>query len=159
MVSYHERPTSDSGRDLPTLLRLAQQTYSNALRAALRREGYDDIPTNGLFTIGGLARRDGVPISRLVRALGITKQGAGQLVDTLVTRGYLERTPDPQDRRQLIVTLTPRGRAAEATQMTARRALDDALKAAVGADEVESARRTLAALIELGRPLAEEEPT
>jgi DNA-binding MarR family transcriptional regulator len=144
---------------LPTLLRQAQQTYSNALRAALRRAGYDDIPTNGLFIIGGLARRDGVPISRLVTALGITKQGAGQLVDTLVARGYLERTPDPQDRRQLIVTLTPRGRAAEATQTTARRVLDDALKAAVGADAVESARRTLTALIELGRPLKEEEPT
>jgi DNA-binding MarR family transcriptional regulator len=142
---------------MPTLLREAQQAYSMALRAALTGGGYDDIPTNGLFIIGGLARRDGVPISRLVGALGITKQGAGQLVDTLVTRGYLERTPDPHDRRQQIVTLTPRGRAAAEMQTTARAALDGALEASVGAAAVENARRTLAALIDLGRPLVEGE--
>ena len=137
---------------MPTLLRRAQRTYADALRAALPRGGYADIPVNGLFVIGVLARRDGVPISRLVAALGITKQGAGQLVDMLVTRGYLVRTPDPQDRRQLIVTLTPRGRAAAEMQMTERRALDGALEASVGATAVENARRTLAALIDLGRP-------
>jgi len=142
---------------MPTLLHQAQRTYSNALRTALKREGHDDIPTNGLFVIGGLARHDGVPISRLVKTLGITKQGAGQLVDTLVSRGYLERTPDPQDRRQLIVTLTQRGWAAAEMQMTARQALDKALEASVGTTAVENARRTLAALIDLGRSPPEEE--
>jgi DNA-binding MarR family transcriptional regulator len=136
---------------MPSLLRQAQQAYSNALRAALAGVGCDDIPTNGLFIIGGLARSDGVPISRLVEALGITKQGAGQLVDTLVTRGYLERTPDTHDRRQQIVTLTHRGRAAAEIQTTARAALDGALQASVGAAAVENARRTLATLIDLGR--------
>ena len=142
---------------MPTLLRRAQQTYSNALRTALEREGHDDIPTNGLFVIGALARQDGVPISRLVTTLGITKQGAGQLVDTLVSRGYVERTPDSRDRRQLIVTLTRRGWAAAETQMTAREALDKALEALVGTTAVENARRTLAALIDLGRSPPEEE--
>ena len=141
---------------MPTLLRQAQQTYSNALRAALEREGHDDIPANGLFVIGGLARHDGVPISRLVKTLGITKQGAGQLVDSLVSRGYLERTPDPRDRRQLIVTLTRRGWAAAQTQTRARQALDEALEASVGAAAVENARRTLAALVDLGRSSPEE---
>ena len=134
---------------MPTLLRQAQQTYSDAMRAVLAREGYDDIPVNGLFIIGGLARRDGVPIGRLVTALGITKQGAGQLVDTLVTRGYLERTPDPHDRRRLMVTLTPRGLTAAELQISARRALDEALETSVGATTVETARRALAALIDL----------
>ena len=141
-----EHPNSTAS--MPTLLRGAQKTYSDAIRAALAREGYDDIPANGLFIVGGLARGDGVPIGRLVAALGITKQGAGQLVDALVTRGYLERTPDPQDRRQLIVTLTPRGQAAAELQMTARQALDAALEASVGAPAVETARRALAALID-----------
>jgi DNA-binding MarR family transcriptional regulator len=136
---------------MPTLLREAQQAYSTALRGALTAGGYNDIPKNGLFIIGGLARGDGVPISRLVQTLGITKQGAGQLVDTLVRRGYLERTPDPHDRRQQIVTLTQRGQAAAEIQTTARAALDDELESSVGALAVENARRTLVALIELGR--------
>ena len=83
------------------------------MHAALIGEGYDDIPANGLYVIGGLAvGATGVPIGQLVKELGITKQGAGQLADTLVTRGYVQRTPDESDRRQLIVTLTERGRAA-----------------------------------------------
>jgi hypothetical protein len=42
-------------------------------------------------------------------------------------------------------------------QTTARAALDDALEASVGSAAVETARRTLAALIDLGRPSVEGE--
>src|SRR3954466_11031173 len=101
---------------IPALLRHARDTYGKAMRAALAREGYDDIPANGLYVIGGLGMDDGgVPIRQLVSQLRISKQAAGQLVDTLVLRGYINRDPDEKDRRQLIVTLTERGRAAAAT--------------------------------------------
>ena len=40
---------------LPTLLRHARGTYAQALRTALAKAGYDDIPANGLFLIGILA--------------------------------------------------------------------------------------------------------
>ena len=100
---------------IPALLRHARTTYAAAMRAALDRAGYDDIPKNGLYVIGGLAlEADDIPLGRLIDDLGISKQSAGQLVDTLVTRGYLEREVDPTDRRRLVVTLTnaaamPRG--------------------------------------------------
>jgi len=137
---------------MPVLLRHARRTYGDAMRAELVREGYDDIPASGLYVIGSLALgRAGVPIGQLVRDLGITKQGAGQLVDTLVTRGYVQRTPDERDRRQLIVTLTERGRAAAKTQMAARTAIDAALLAVIGEADLERSRRALAALIDLGR--------
>ncbi len=137
---------------LPALLRHARSTYGGAMRRALAKAGYDDIPGNGLYIIGGLALgAGGIPIGQLVRELGITKQGAGQLVDTLVTRGYLQRTPDEQDRRQLIVTLTERGRAAAEIQAAARAEVDALLLANVGAEDVASTRRTLAALIGIGR--------
>ncbi|MEO8374902.1 MAG: MarR family transcriptional regulator [Sphingomonas bacterium] len=123
------------------------------MRAALEREGYDDIPASGLYIIGGLALGGGgVPIRRLVKELSISKQAAGQLVDTLVTRGYLQRTPDEADRRQLIVTLTQRGRAAAETQTTARQAIDAALLSRVGISDLDGTRRTLAALIDIGQP-------
>ncbi len=137
---------------LPALLRHARTTYADAMRHALDEAGYDDIPGNGLYVIGGLALGDGgVPIGRLVRELGITKQGAGQLVDALVLRGYLERTPSDTDRRQLIVTLTERGRGAAATQTAAREAIDATLAGIVGADDVARTRRTLATLIDMRR--------
>ena len=47
----------------------------------------------------------------MIRGLGVTKQAASQLIDTLVLRGYLTRDVNPEDRRRMTVTLTERGRA------------------------------------------------
>jgi DNA-binding MarR family transcriptional regulator len=136
---------------IPALLRHARVTYGLAMRRALAATGYDDIPKNGLYVIGGMALdRDDIPLSQLIKELRISKQAAGQLVDALVMRGYLKRQVDEDDRRKLTVTLTERGRAAAATQAAARHDIDAALIARVGEDDVRRMRRTLAALIDLG---------
>src|ERR1700742_3375202 len=102
---------------LPALLRHARTTYGKAMRRALAEAGYDDVPKNGMYVIGGLALGAGdVPLGQLVKELGVSKQAAGQLVDALVLRGYLDRTVDKEDRRKLTVTLTERGRAAAMAQ-------------------------------------------
>ena len=136
----------------PALLRHARNTYGIAMRKALDAAGYDDIPGNGLYVIGGLALGAGdVPLGQLVRELRVSKQSAGQLVDTLVMRGYLERTMDPEDRRKLTVTLTERGRAAAAVQTDAREKIDAALLERVGEKAIDVTRGVLAALIGLVR--------
>ncbi len=138
---------------MPALLRHARNTYGSAMRGALAEAGYDDIPGNGLYVIGGLAlNRDDIPLSQLILELRLSKQAAGQLVDTLVTRGYLDRSPDKEDRRKLTVGLTERGRAAAAVQAAAREKVDAELVATVGQDNVDRTRRTLAALIGIGHP-------
>ncbi len=120
------------------------------MRRALEEAGYDDIPRNGLYVIGGLALGAGdVPLAALIRDLRISKQAAGQLVDALVARGYLTRTVDEQDRRRLVVRLTERGRAAAATQSAARERVDSALLARVGPECVHHTRKALAALAEM----------
>ena len=136
---------------MPALLRHARTTYGAAMRKALEDAGYDDVPKNGLYVIGGLAMDlDEVPLGQLIRELRISKQAAGQLVDALVMRGYLERTMDPKDRRKLTIMLTERGRAAAQTQAAARRKIDEELLRLVGEEHVVSTRRTLAALIDMG---------
>ena len=136
---------------MPALLRHARTTYGAAMRRALAEAGYDDIPGNGLYLIGGLAlERDDIPLGQLIRNLRISKQAAGQLVDTLVTRGYLERAMDKEDRRKLTVTLTERGREAAAVQAAAREKVDAELLAAVGPEAIEATRRTLVMLIDMG---------
>jgi DNA-binding MarR family transcriptional regulator len=137
---------------LPALLRHARTTYGTAMREALDAAGCGDIPANGLYVIGGLALdRKEVPLATLIRNLRISKQSAGQLVDTLVVRGYLERNVDPADRRRLVVTLTRRGRAAAATQAAARESIDIELTERVGERAVDDLRRGLAALVEIGQ--------
>lgn len=137
---------------LPALLRHARTTYGTAMRTALDAAGYDDVPRNGLYVIGGLALGAGdVPLGALIRDLRISKQAAGQLVDTLVTRGYLARTVDPLDRRRLVVTLTERGKAAAQVQTRERERIDAELGTRVGMADIAATRRTLAALIDIGR--------
>ena len=135
---------------IPALLRHARSTYANAMRAALEDAGYDDIPRNGLYVIGALAIGE-TPLAQVIRELGVTKQAAGQLVDSLAA-GYLTRQLSTRDdRRRLTVTLTERGRAAAETQAAARDLIDGELAARIGADEGRHAREALAALIEIGR--------
>jgi DNA-binding MarR family transcriptional regulator len=131
---------------MPALLRAARGVYGSAIRRALDQVGCDDVPANGVYVIGAIART-GAPLSDITDRLGVSKQAAGQLVDTLVARGYLDRSVDPEDRRRLRVSLTVRGREAAAVIRSAVEKLDGALAACVGAEYVAHTRRTLAALV------------
>ncbi|HEX4109965.1 MAG TPA: MarR family transcriptional regulator [Solirubrobacteraceae bacterium] len=123
--------------------------YRAAVRDALARSGFDDLPRDGAYVIGLVALRD-APLSEVIRGLGLSKQAAGQLVDTLVTRGYLDRSVDPDDRRRLRIALTERGAAAALEIRQAVEAIDAALLERVGPERLAHARATLAALAELG---------
>ncbi|HEY4303526.1 MAG TPA: MarR family transcriptional regulator [Gemmatimonadaceae bacterium] len=146
------QPPIPEDASLVALLRYARETYAVRIRTRLGEAGYDDLPDNALYVVGGLAReRGGRALSQLIAELGVSKQAAGQLVDTLVIRGYLLREVDPADRRRLTVTLTERGKAAAKIIGAARTAVDNALLTRVGAVNIERTRRTLAALAEIGR--------
>jgi DNA-binding MarR family transcriptional regulator len=133
---------------MPGLLRAARGPYTTAVRAALVDAGCDDLPRHGAYVIGGIAG-SGTPLSVIITQLGVSKQAAGQIVDTLVARGYLDRVPDPADRRRVTITLTPRGLAAAEVIRTSVGQVDADLARRVGARSVATARAVLAALIDL----------
>jgi DNA-binding MarR family transcriptional regulator len=140
---------------MPVLLRHARTAYGSTMRTALAEAGYDDIPKNGLYVIGGLALHGRThPLSQLIEELRLSKQAAGQLVDTLVTRGYLERDVDSEDRRRLTIGLTERGRAAAKVLAAAGTTVDAELLSRVGPKDLERTRRTLLVLVDMGRKLA-----
>src|SRR5271170_4737621 len=98
---------------IPALLRAARGAYGHAVRTRLAAGGFDDLPRNGPYILGGMANHGGTAGS-LIRELGVSKQAASQLIDTLVLRGYLEREVDAEDRRRMTIELTERGLAAAA---------------------------------------------
>jgi DNA-binding MarR family transcriptional regulator len=134
---------------VPVLLRKARTTYGSAIRRALVDVGCPDVPRNGIYVLAAIAR-NGSPLSEIIQGLGVSKQAAGQLVDTLVVRGYLERAPDAEDRRRLTLTLTEFGQLAAAASRSAVERVDAELVARVGPEHVRRTRATLAALIDLG---------
>jgi DNA-binding MarR family transcriptional regulator len=155
--------TSHDGREadamyqqlgVPGLLRLARRAYGNAVRAALADSGFDDMPRNGAYLLARVY--DGrYAVAELTRGLGISKQAVSQLVDTMVTRGYIERKPDADDRRRMQLTLTPRGDAAATVSWQAATRTDDELERRLSADGVAALRHGLIALCEMG----DEEPS
>jgi DNA-binding MarR family transcriptional regulator len=141
---------------IPALLRASRGAYGHAVRVRLAAAGFDDLPRNGPYVLGGMANRDGTAAG-LVRELGVSKQAASQLIDALVLRGYLEREIDPDDRRRLTIALTERGRAAAAAVRAGVDSIDGELEAMLSPAELHGLRAGLVALCEI-RERLEEEP-
>jgi DNA-binding MarR family transcriptional regulator len=139
---------------LPALLGSARRPYGRAIRQGLADAGFDDMPRRGAFVVGGIARNGAVGQQRLEADMGVSKQAASQLIDTLVVRGYVERRPDAEDRRRTIITLTSRGEAAADASHAAVDSVDALLAAVATADEIAIARRVLGRLSDLDLPAA-----
>ena len=62
------------------------------------------------WVIAFLARRDGMRQTEMANELDVGKASLGTLVDRLEAGGWVERRPDPHDRRAKHVYLTPKAR-------------------------------------------------
>ncbi|HVB94762.1 MAG TPA: MarR family transcriptional regulator [Acidimicrobiales bacterium] len=142
-------PPWDQDVVLPPLLGAARRTYTTAIRSALIDAGFDDVPRSGGAVLGRIAR-SGRNLGDVAGELAVSKQAASQLIDTLVTRDYVERAPDPDDRRRVTVGLTDRGRAAAAVIRQAIERVDAALATRVGADDLARTRAVLRTIVEMG---------
>jgi DNA-binding MarR family transcriptional regulator/catechol 2,3-dioxygenase-like lactoylglutathione lyase family enzyme len=132
----------------PTLMRAARGVYARSIRAELQTIGIDDLPRNGAFILAGIDTAGG-PRPDLPADLGVTKQAVSQVTDTLVSRGYVERSPDPEDRRRIRLELTERGQQVVAAVIRAVDAVDEQLRERVPAGQVEAMRAGLRALAEI----------
>lgn len=95
--------------ELTFLLGMAFQLVLSEFVSRLDAAGYDDLrPVHGL--VFQALRGDGATSSELAERLGVTKQAAGQIVDDLEKRGYVERRPHPAGGRRRLVVLTERAR-------------------------------------------------
>lgn len=130
---------------IPALLRGARASYAHTIVAFLAEAGCDDLPQNGPFVLGGMAVHR-IPAVDMIRGLGVTRQAASQLIDTLVVRGYLSREVNPADRRRLNIELTDRGRAAAEAIAAAIRQVDEELATMITPAELAGLRAGLIAL-------------
>lgn len=147
----------DDAVSIPALLRAARGAYGNAIRRRFATADFDDLPRNAPFILGGMNRYgDDIAAGDLIRQLGVSKQAAGQLVDTLVVRGYLERRTNPGDRRRVTLELTPRGKAAGEEVRAAIEDVDRELTAQLTTDQLDGLRAGLVALTAIREQQEEE---
>ena len=94
--------------DLGVLPRAALVALQEELFERLAEAGYAKLRPRHSAVLAYLDE-DGVRASELARLSGRDKQVVGRLVDELEGIGYVERRPDPSDRRAKLIVPTERG--------------------------------------------------
>jgi DNA-binding MarR family transcriptional regulator len=94
--------------NLGDLLRDPFLAMVDHIHRRLAEQGHPDVrPAHG--NVFQFVDREGTRVSELAARARMTKQSMGELVAHLEAGGYVERVPDPTDRRARLVRLTPRG--------------------------------------------------
>jgi DNA-binding MarR family transcriptional regulator len=130
--------------DLGILMALSYQEFVREMHVDLAARGYDDLGRSDGYVFRALTET-AMNTSDLAERLGITKQGAAQIVDDMTRRGYLTSGPDPDDRRARLLELTDRGSAALAAARSFHRRYEARLVRRHGRAAVTTLRELLTA--------------
>lgn len=126
-------------------MRAVSRAYVMALIQALEKEGYDGLTPASISLLAKLPEQ-GVQTVVLANQTGRSKQATGKLVAELEANGYVERIPDPTDRRGRLVRLTKQGDAALANGVGIKEALSAHAVEALGPDALARLYADLASL-------------
>lgn len=91
-------------------LRLAYEEFTRVVFERLAQKGFDDLRPKHAQVFQHL-KEEGVRLTELAGAAGITPQSMAALVDELERVGYVQREADPDDRRAALIRPTDRGRS------------------------------------------------
>ena len=107
-TTRHRAERQQLNPDLGVLASQLLFSLQDELFSRLAEDGYDDLlPRHG--SVLAWLDEDGIRATELARLSGRHKQIVGRIVDELETLGYVERRPDPQDRRAKLIFPTERG--------------------------------------------------
>lgn len=68
------------------------------------------LPLNQFGVLCVLMDTQGLTITDISRQLNISKQQMTNIIDKLVSAGYVSKEPDPVDRRRLVITIKRKGK-------------------------------------------------
>jgi DNA-binding MarR family transcriptional regulator len=128
------------------LLRLVYQQYSQEIEAALREAGFDDVrPAAG--NVFPFVPPEGITVSELADLARVRKQTMAQAVDQLERSGYVERRPNPRDRRSRLVFLTDRGASVTPVTHAAAARVEERWAKLTSPEQLEELRTSLLRLL------------
>src|SRR5215467_2881229 len=128
------------------LLRLVYQHYAQDIEAALCAAGFDDIRP-AAANVFPFVPPEGITVSRLAALARVRKQTMAQAVDQLERTGYVERRPNPHDRRSRLVFLTERGASVPPVTHAAAARVEERWASLTSPDDLEALRALLLELL------------
>lgn len=126
-------------------MRAVSRAYVAALVQALQKKGYDGLTPASISLLARLPD-EGIQTVVLAHQTGRSKQATGKIVTELEVNGYVERVPDPTDRRGRLVRPTEQGRAALSNGVNIKESLSEQAVKALGPDALERLYSDLACL-------------
>jgi len=132
---------------LTRLLSLALRNVIDDLHTELATEGFPGLRPAYGYALYAISTGVGTA-GELAAHLGMTKQGAAKLVDTLAADGYIQRAPHPQDQRAKLLTLTRRGERLLDASTRIQRQLEDQWGQILGPRSARSLRSHLEKLVD-----------
>lgn len=138
---------------LAALLRPLLDWYETRHLELMAAAGFDDVRRshNAVFVhLPAQGRR----LTDLADAAGISKQAMGELVDDLVDRRYLDRSPDPTDGRAKLIVWADRGLRAHEATMEVFATIEDELADALGTERLDQLIGGLLGLLRAVMPQA-----
>jgi DNA-binding MarR family transcriptional regulator len=90
------------------MVNLLAQTINRRVALAVRAQGFPDFRT-AFHPVFQWCRPEGSRLTELAERAGVTKPSMSETIDVLVQLGYMERVPDPRDRRAMLIRRTERG--------------------------------------------------
>jgi DNA-binding MarR family transcriptional regulator len=128
------------------LLRLVYQHYAQEIEGALREGGFNDIHP-AAANVFPFVPPEGITVSELADLARVRKQTMAQAVDQLERTGYVERRPNPRDRRSRLVFLTGRGASVPPVTHAAAERVEQRWAELTSPEELEALRAALLGLL------------
>ena len=139
-----------AGPDLGILAARVLFAFQDELFGELAAQGHPDVrPRHG--AVLAHLDREGMRATDLARSSGRHKQVIGHLIDELVALGYVERRPDPADRRAKLVVPTERGLDEMRRSDAIARAIERRHARRIGPEALERLKESLAQIAGLDR--------
>ncbi|MEZ0092266.1 MarR family winged helix-turn-helix transcriptional regulator [Streptacidiphilus sp. EB129] len=145
MTSPQHRPDRVSQHELRYLILAAQREGSRRLGEALRHLGLTPAQAEVLDV---LAAHGPITLAALGRMLVCEQGSPSRLVDSLVQRDLVSRTPHHQDKRAVLIGLTDSGGSLAARLDEATDQLADHITGRLSAEDVDSLTGLLHALLD-----------
>ena len=136
---------SERASHVGRLLLHAHRDFSARASRHLAELGYANVTVAHIALLPHLERA-GTRVTVLAQRAGMTKQGMGQLIQELERLGYVRREPDPADHRAALVKFTATGTRLLDDAIGVTRAIEHEYAARLGAEQLASLKRALAAL-------------
>jgi DNA-binding MarR family transcriptional regulator len=145
-ANYFKELTPVDLNNPPLVCLLLKNTWQKLSRYYNQRLSEHDLTVPKALLLLEIAPDSGKNPKALIKELVMENSSMSGLLDRLEKQGLVERRPDPNDRRGILIFLTPQGIIARETIKTLVEELDHKIHEVVASDDIKTLRRVMAVI-------------